>query len=79
MDINKYSEKKEKGLLQIMPIGNSFALISKQFDQHTGEEIDPEIITLDREEYVKQRDNLMEKVKSFDELIADIDAVLKND
>lgn len=72
MDISKYTEKKEKGLVEIITLGNAFALVSKRFDHDTGAELDPEIITINKDELVKQREQLATQLKSIDALLTDI-------
>lgn len=72
MDIQKYVEKKEKGLVEIITLGNARALVSKRFDHDTGAELNPEIITLDKESLLKEREGLVEKLEALDALLADI-------
>ena len=72
MDIQKYVEKKERNLVEILNVGSAHALVSKRFDPETGIEIDAEIITLNKEDLTKQREDLINKLASLDALLADI-------
>jgi hypothetical protein len=75
MDINKYSEKKEKGLIQLQKLGSAYALISRRFDQETGAELDPEIISVNQDELVQQRDTLMAQANTINELLSDMEGI----
>ena len=74
MNIQKYIEKKEKNLVEVVSVGNATALVSKRFDQDTGDELDSEIISLNREELEKQRDRIKDQLDSLDALLADMDS-----
>lgn len=73
MDIQKYVEKKEKGMVEVISVGNASALVSKRFDPETGAELDPEIVSLNKDDLTKQREQLANALASVDALLADMD------
>ena len=73
MDIHKYAEKKNKGLVEFVSIGKAFALVSKRFDPDTGTELEPEIISIDKKELQNQRDELAKQIASLDAMLSDMD------
>lgn len=72
MDIQKYEEKKQKGMTQVLSVGKAFALVSKRFDPDTGVELDPEIITIDKAQLQDQRNQMAGQLASIDALLADL-------
>jgi hypothetical protein len=73
MNIQKYAEKKQKGMVEVLSVGKAHALVSKRFDPETGAELDPEIVALNKEELTKQREQLAKALASIDALLADMD------
>lgn len=75
INIKKYIEKKEKGLVSVAKMGNVFALSQKKFDSETGEELEPEIAGFNIKELEEIKTELQKTIADFDTLIADTKAL----
>lgn len=75
IDIKRYIEKKEKGLVLVVKMGNVFALSQEKFDPETGEKLSPEVVGFDIKDLEKIKTELQKTIADFDTLIADTKAL----
>lgn len=75
MNILNYIEKKEKGLIQLIKLGDSYALSAKQYDSNTGLETAPQIVTFTREEIQNQLDGIEHQKTGIAQMLADMDTL----
>lgn len=75
IDIKRYIEKKEKGLVIVVKMGNVFALSQKKFDAETGEELEPEVVGFNLKELEEIKKALQKTTADLDILIADAKAL----
>jgi hypothetical protein len=75
MEVGKYKELKEKGLIKLAKIGNSYAYEKKKFDPDTGAAVSPEVAALDLKWLEQQKETLLSQVTNIDEIIKDCQAL----
>ncbi len=75
LDVTRYTALKVAGAVALVRLGAAFAYSLKRFDPATGAILDPEIGAIDIAELNKARAGLLENVKSYDALIADLRAL----
>lgn len=72
MNIREYREKKGKGLTEIVKAGGGYAFATRRFDPCTGEELVPEMVSLDVDVLTRMKAELEEDVQDYNEMLADI-------
>lgn len=78
MDISKYTELKAKGNINLVKIGESFALVKKQYDVDTGEAIPQTVEAIGKDQVLELQAKLQSQLEQIDEVLKDI-AVLNID
>ena len=72
MDINKYTEKKQKGILSLSKLGDAFALTQKRWSAETGEALQAEVVAISKEETEKTKAELVQRIADLDALLSDM-------
>lgn len=72
MDLARYKELKEKGLVILQPVGGQVIVISKDFDTATGAELKSKAIPVDEESLRKQKATLELQLDTLTEFLADV-------
>lgn len=75
INISNYQEQKKTGNITIAKIGNSFAVSKRKWNPETGEEGDPEIISVNLQKLQEQKDILLKTIEEIDALIDDLKAL----
>ena len=75
IDVKKYLEKKEKGLVKIMKLGDAYVCTWDTFDPETGNKSKPVVEAIDLESFKKIRIEAESLLKGIDLLIADLEAL----
>lgn len=70
-----YQEKKAAGNFEIIKAGGGYASAVKKWDPNTGEQLAPEIVSVDTELLATQRAGLVANIADIDALLADIAAL----
>lgn len=73
MDLIRYKEKKQKGLISLIKQDDVYLMSIKRFDSETGERIDDEIIPIDIGGIKEMREHLQKQIEAIDELLKDIE------
>ncbi|MCM8807569.1 MAG: hypothetical protein NC926_06465 [Candidatus Omnitrophica bacterium] len=73
MDLIRYKEKKQKGLISLIKQDDVYLMSIKRFDPETGERIDDEIIQIDIGGLKEIREHLQKQIEAIDELLKDIE------
>lgn len=72
MDLGRYKELKEKGLVTMQLLGNQVIVISKEFDAATGVELKDKVIPVDEEALLSQKAKLGVQLDAITEFLEDI-------
>ena len=72
IDIKKYIEKKDKGLISIAKIGDAFAISQKKFDPESGEEVEPEVQGFNIKDLEIMKKDLEQNLVDVGAFIADV-------
>ncbi len=82
MNIKTYRERKNRGLIKIIETkvieeadGHAFSI--KRFNPETGDELEPEIESINLDELTRQKTDAQMQVVEYIALINDINAVVK--
>lgn len=75
IDVKKYVEKKEKGLVKIIRLGDAYVATWDTFDPETGTKLKPVVEAIDLESLKKIRIEADNLLKGIDLLIADLEAL----
>ena len=75
IDIKRYLEKKEKGLVTLTKIGSAAVISSEVFDQETGVKLTPAVEAIDPNSLKKLREETVSLLSQLDSLIKDIEAL----
>ena len=75
VDVEKYLEKKKKGLAEAIKAGGGYAIAFKRFDPDTGEALEPRIEAVSIDELNRQKENLNNQIADIDALIDDINSL----
>jgi len=75
IDVKRYIEKKEKGLISLVKLGNAYAISWKTYDPETGVEKNPVVEAIGMEDLKKVREQANELLKGIDMLIIDLEAL----
>jgi len=73
--IEKYRDKKARGLIRVVRINNAYAVAERRFDPETGQEIDPEVYAISLDALQSLRLRLSDQIAILDEIIADLQAI----
>jgi hypothetical protein len=76
IDVKRYLEKKEKGLVKLSKIGRAAVASWDTFDQETGKLLDPVVESLDLKNLEEVRKQAADLLAGIDAMIADVEAVL---
>jgi hypothetical protein len=75
MDAVRYAELKAKGAVKMMKLGaGHFAISVRKFDSNSGEELEPELQRIKRDQVVEMKKAFAEAMAGCDALLADMDA-----
>ena len=77
MNVEKYVEKKNDGLAEIVTAGGGYAIAFKKWDSETGEAKEPEIQALSLDELNEKKKKLQDEIADIDEVISDINSLTK--
>ena len=72
MDMKDYREKKDRGLVTVMKIGDAHAISIKRFSVEDGCEVDPEVEAVDKDNLIAMKNEMVEMIQEYTALIADI-------
>lgn len=72
VNIKKYIEKKDKGLISLAKIGNAFVISQKRFGPETGEEVDPEVQDFKIEDLEIMKKSLEQNLVDVESFIEDV-------
>ena len=75
MNYKDYLQKKAKGTAEIITAGGGFAYAVKKFDTETGEQLPPEIESIDKEKLLEEKIGLQESISDIDSVISEIEAL----
>lgn len=75
IDVKRYIEKKAKGLISLVKLGNAFAISWKTFDPETGLEKEPIVEAVGLEELKKVKAQAVDLVKGIEAFEADLTAL----
>jgi hypothetical protein len=68
-------DRKTKGTVTIVKVGDAHAVSSKKFDPNTGEALTPEIVALDLDKVRAERDALKAQVAAIDLFITEVEGI----
>lgn len=78
MDLNRYTEKKQKNLISIVKIDEKQAfVVAKKFDQATGEELNSEKQAINVADIEKRLEILNEQIAELNAFLTDVKEVVK--
>lgn len=72
VNLSKIKEYLEAGLISFSKAGDAYVVSGKRFDSNTGEELDPEIETLDIPDLEKKKSELLKAVSGLEFLISEL-------
>lgn len=72
VNIKKYAEKKDKGLISLAKIGNAFVISQKRFNPESGEEVEPEVQDFKIKDLEIMKTNLEQNLADIVTFIEDI-------
>lgn len=75
VNCRKYLERKNKGLVKLVKLGNVFAMIWKSFDPETGETKDAVVEAFKLEDIRKVREQMVAMTKDIDAVLTDLEAI----
>ncbi len=75
VDVKRYLDKKEKGLISLVKLGDAYAMSWKTFDPETGEARDAIIEAISLDDLKKVREEAVSLLSGIDILIADLEAL----
>lgn len=75
IDVSKYVELKDKGVITVGKVGDAYVIAAKRFDQQTGEGLQPEIQAVGMEELQNKLEELKQATSSINRIIADCTAL----
>ena len=70
--MEKYLERKEKGLVKVIKSGDTALMLISQFDPFTGEEISPQSLQLNLAQIQEEKEKLNQQLADLDALLEDI-------
>jgi len=76
--MNKYIEKKLKGLVQVSKTGDAYVMSVRRFNSDTGDEETPVLVAIDVQSLELSKAALQRQISDIDELLTDCDVVGKN-
>lgn len=77
LNIKKYQEKKEAGLVSLVKAGDSYAVATKKFDPENGADLPDEVEGVHMKELIDKKSSLQEEIIEIDAFIADCEALDK--
>jgi len=75
MDAINYTSLKTSQNIQMVKIGDSFAVSIKKYNPDTGEPVTPVIEAIDRKQIQALKDNLLAQIVQLDEVLKDMDSL----
>lgn len=72
INVATYKQDKEKGLITLSKIGDSFAFSKKQFNPETGEVLPSIVESIDKDLLITKRDELLSLSASIDLILSDL-------
>lgn len=77
INIKKYQEKKEAGLVSLVKAGDSYAMATKKFDPEDGADLPDEVEGVHMKELTDKKSSLQEEIIDIDAFIVDCEALDK--
>lgn len=77
IDLASYKAKREAGVLTPIRIGDTFAVLVKQWDGELWKEGDPQIVAVSIQSLLDQKQNLLKSIKMIDFFITDLESLPK--
>ena len=75
MDISKYTELKATNNITLVALGESFAVVKKQYNPDTGA-LKPQVTeAIGRDQVLELKDNLQKQLEQVDEVLKDMDVL----
>ncbi len=78
INISNYLRKKQKGLVSAIRAGSAYVLTVRRYDEN-GDEADPTPVVVNMERLESAKAALLKQVEGIDSLIADLEAIPKDD
>lgn len=75
IDLQKYKEKKEAGLVSLVKAGDSYAMATKKFDSENGADLPDEVVGVHMKELTDKKIALQDEIKDIDAFIVDCQAL----
>jgi len=72
IDVKRYLEKKEKGLVALTKLGNAYVASWDRFDPETGEKLEPVVEAVSLDNMNKIRKEASDLLKGIDGFITDL-------
>lgn len=76
MRVQRYSELKAEGKIQLVYEDEKFYLVATKYDEWTGEVIGEKREPIDKDEVIQTKDKLISYYNSLQELISDAQALI---
>jgi hypothetical protein len=76
MNLNKYPDMKNKGLVKMVKVGEVYALGVTKYDE-AGNKLAPELVQVSREQLDAMRQQLRRDMDALEVVLADMDALDK--
>lgn len=77
MDISKYKKLKGDGNISLVALGQSFAVVKKQYDPDTGEPKPQVTEAIGEDQVLKLKSDLEKQLEQVDEILKDMDDLKK--
>ena len=71
LNIKKYQEKKEAGLVSLVKAGDSYAMATKKFDPENGADLPDEVEGIHLKELTDKKKELQDEIVEIDAFIVD--------
>ena len=76
IDLKRYSELKEKGVVGLVKAGDSYAVAYKKFDPSTGEDLPDEVLGVNMKELQDKKASLQKEIDEIDAFIGECKSVV---
>lgn len=77
MELRRYIELKEKGIISLHKVGSKIVVVKEKWDPETGKNLSADILPVDIESINKQKDELQLQLNALNNFLADIEAINK--
>uniref|UniRef100_A0A6M3LK07 Uncharacterized protein n=1 Tax=viral metagenome TaxID=1070528 RepID=A0A6M3LK07_9ZZZZ len=79
IDLASYRVKREAGIITPIRIGDTFAVLVKQWNENLWKEDNPQIVAVSLQSLLDQKQALLNSIKAIDEFIIDLEALPKSE